>query len=110
LRALHDAEILTGAAHITGGGITDNTPRILPKGLGVRIDVGSWPVLPMFQLLRKIGNIPEQDWRRTFNLGIGMILVVSKRDLPEATKMLKKLRERWYQIGEVVRGSGVVYR
>ena len=109
MRALHDAEILKGAAHITGGGITDNTPRILPKGLGVRIDVGSWPVLPMFQLLRKIGNIPEQDWRRTFNLGIGMILVVSKRDLPKAAKMLKKLRERWYQIGEVVRGDGVMY-
>ncbi len=108
-RALHDARILKGAAHITGGGITDNTPRILPKGLGVRIDVGSWPVLPMFQLLRKIGNIPEQDWRRTFNLGIGMILVVSKRDLQDATKMLKKLRERWYQIGEVVRGDGVMY-
>jgi phosphoribosylformylglycinamidine cyclo-ligase len=109
LRALHDAEFLKGAAHITGGGITDNTPRILPKGLGVRIDVGSWPVLPMFQLLRKIGNIPEEDWRRTFNLGIGMILVVSKRDLPEAAKMLKKARERWYQIGEVVRGDGVMY-
>src|SRR5450631_1984410 len=74
LRALHEAGVLKGAAHITGGGITDNTPRILPKGLGVRIDVGSWPVLPMFELLRKIGNIPEQDWRRTFNLGIGMIL------------------------------------
>jgi phosphoribosylformylglycinamidine cyclo-ligase len=109
LRALHDGRILKGAAHITGGGITDNTPRILPKGLGVRIDVGSWPVLPMFQMLRKIGNIPEQDWRRTFNLGIGMILVVSKRDLPEAAKVLKKLRERWYQIGEVVRGDGVQY-
>src|SRR6185295_1063963 len=110
LRALHDAGILKGAAHITGGGITDNTPRILPKGLGVRIDVGSWPVLPMFELLRKIGRIPEDDWRRTFNLGIGMILVISKRDLPKAIKMLKSLRERWYQIGEVVRGSGVVYR
>jgi len=109
LRALHDAKILKAAAHITGGGITDNTPRILPKGLGVRIDVGSWPVLPMFQLLRKIGNIPEQDWRRTFNLGIGMILVVSKRDLAEAAKLLKRSRERWYQIGQVVRGDGVTY-
>jgi phosphoribosylformylglycinamidine cyclo-ligase len=109
LRALHDGGILKGAAHITGGGITDNTPRILPQGLGVRIDVGSWPVLPMFQMLRKIGNIPEQDWRRTFNLGIGMILVVSKRDLPQAAKVLRKLRERWYQIGEVVRGDGVQY-
>ncbi|HLK19116.1 MAG TPA: phosphoribosylformylglycinamidine cyclo-ligase, partial [Bryobacteraceae bacterium] len=71
LRALHDAGFLKGAAHITGGGITDNTPRILPKGLGVRIKLGSWPVLPVFELLRKLGRIPEQDWRRTFNLGIG---------------------------------------
>jgi phosphoribosylformylglycinamidine cyclo-ligase len=102
--------MLKGAAHITGGGITDNTPRILPQGLGVRIETGSWPVLPMFQLLRKIGNIPEQDWRRTFNLGIGMILVVSKNDLLQAAKMLKSLRERWYRIGEVVRGSGVIYK
>ena len=73
LRALHDAGLLKGAAHITGGGITDNTPRILPSGLGVRISLGSWPVLPVFELLRKLGRIPEQDWRRTFNLGIGMI-------------------------------------
>jgi len=109
IRKLLEEDMLKGAAHITGGGITDNTPRILPKGLGVRIDVGSWPVLPMFELLRKIGNIPEQDWRRTFNLGIGMILVVSKRDLPKAAKTLKSLRERWYQMGEVVRGSGVLY-
>jgi phosphoribosylformylglycinamidine cyclo-ligase len=109
VRALHDAGVLKGAAHITGGGITDNTPRILPKGLGVRIEVGSWPVLPMFELLRKIGRIPEDDWRRTFNLGIGMILVIAKKDLPKAVKMLKTLRERWYQIGQVVRGQGVVY-
>ena len=110
LRGLHDAGVLKGAAHITGGGITDNTPRILPPGLGVRIDVGSWPVLPVFELLRQIGRIPEHDWRRTFNLGIGMILVISKRDVPRAVKVLKSLRERWYQIGEVVRGKGVVYR
>ena len=54
----HDAGLLKGAAHITGGGITENTPRILPKGLGVRIKVGSWPVLPVFELLRKIGQYP----------------------------------------------------
>ena len=82
LRALHDADLLKGAAHITGGGITDNTPRILPKGLGVRIEAGSWPVLPIFELLRKLGDIPEDDWRRTFNLGIGMIFVVSPRCRP----------------------------
>jgi len=110
LRALRDAGLLKGAAHITGGGITDNTPRILPKGLGVRIRVGSWPVLPVFELLRKIGRIPENDWRRTFNLGIGMIVVVSRRQLTEAERILGALREPFYQIGEVVRGRGVVYK
>jgi phosphoribosylformylglycinamidine cyclo-ligase len=110
LSALHQKGILKGAAHITGGGITDNMPRILPKGLGVRIDVGSWPVLPVFELLRKIGDIPEADWRRTFNLGIGMIFVVSASDLKKACKALDKLNEQWYEIGVVTRTSGVVYK
>jgi phosphoribosylformylglycinamidine cyclo-ligase len=109
LRALHNAGLLKGAAHITGGGITDNTPRILPKGLGVRIHRGSWPVLPVFDLLKKIGRIPEDDWRRTFNLGIGMIFVVAERDLEAAGRLLKTLRERWYRIGDVIAGKGVVY-
>ena len=108
LRAL--GELLKGAAHITGGGITENTPRILPQGLGVRIKVGSWPVLPIFHLLRKIGRIPEHDWRRTFNLGIGMIVVISPRRLKEAARILGSLREPWYNIGEVVRGRGVTYK
>jgi phosphoribosylformylglycinamidine cyclo-ligase len=110
IRALHDAGILKGAAHITGGGITENTPRILPKGLGVHIKADSWPILPVFELLRTIGRIPEDDWRRTFNLGIGMILVVAPSKLPEASKLLKKLREPFYQIGEVVKGRGVTYK
>jgi len=111
LRALHEAEILKGAAHITGGGITDNTPRILPKGLGVRIDLGSWPVLPIFEVLRKIGRIPEQDWRRTFNLGIGMIFVVSPKKLAEAGRILNRLKEPWYPIGGVIRARSerVIY-
>jgi phosphoribosylformylglycinamidine cyclo-ligase len=112
LRALHHAGILKGAAHITGGGITDNTPRILPKGLGVQIDLGSWPVLPIFELLRRIGRIPEDDWRRTFNLGIGMIFVISPRHLSKATKMLDKMSEAWHRIGTVIRtrGERVVYK
>ena len=109
LRALHDAGILKGAAHITGGGITDNTPRILPKGLGVRVERGSWPVLPIFELLRRIGDIPEDDWRRTFNLGIGMIFVVAKSHAKDAGKLLASLREPWHQIGSVVKGRGVQY-
>ena len=112
IRALHDVRLLKGAAHITGGGITDNMPRILPKGLAVRIDVGSWPILPIFDLLRRIGRIPIDDWRRTFNLGIGMILVVSPRRLSKATKLLEKMGEAWHRIGVVVRARGerVVYQ
>jgi phosphoribosylformylglycinamidine cyclo-ligase len=110
LRALHDKEILKGAAHITGGGITDNTPRILPKGLGVTINTGSWPVLPVFELLRKIGDIPEADWRRTFNLGIGMIFVVSPSDTKKACKALDKMKESWYKIGVVTKTPGVLYK
>ena len=109
LRALHDAGILKGAAHITGGGITDNTPRILPKGLGVRVERGSWPVLPIFELLRGIGDIAEDDWRRTFNLGIGMIFVVARSHAADAGKLLASLREPWHQIGSVVKGRGVQY-
>jgi phosphoribosylformylglycinamidine cyclo-ligase len=108
IQKLHEADLLEGAAHITGGGITENTPRILPKGLGARIDVGSWPVLPIFEQLRKLGDIPEDDWRRTFNLGIGMIVVV--RDAKKSKKLLDRLEEPWHQIGAVVRGRGVQYK
>ncbi len=62
------------------------------------------------RLLRDIGQIPEHDWRRTFNLGIGMILVVSPRKLDQAAALLKKLKEPWHQIGTVVKGSGVKYK
>lgn len=106
LTALHDAKWLKGAAHITGGGITDNTPRILPKGLGVRIKLGSWKIPPVFQLLQSIGNIPDDDWRRTFNLGIGMIFVIARKDLPRVAAALKKLREPFHEIGEVVKLKG----
>jgi len=109
LRALDDAKLLKAAAHITGGGITDNTPRVLPKGLAAHVQIGSWPVLPIFELMKIIGNIPDADWRRTFNLGIGMIFVVAERDLNAVGKILKKLKEPWYQIGTIQKGTGVVY-
>ena len=110
IHALHAQGLLKGAAHITGGGLTDNVPRILPKGLGARIDAGSWPVLPIFELLRRIGDIEEGDWRRTFNLGIGMVLVFSPRRIAQATRILDSLREQWYRIGEVIPGRGVKYK
>ena len=100
--ALTEARLLRGAAHITGGGITDNTPRMLPKGLAVSIDTSAWPVLPVFTLLQRLGNIPDDDFRRTFNLGIGMILAVPARRAAKAQDVLEKMGETVYRVGTVV--------
>ena len=102
LRALIDAGGLKGAAHITGGGITDNTPRILPRGLAARVDVSSWTVPPFFEKLREIGNIALADYRRTFNLGVGMIFAVPARSAARAEAVLRKLGETPFRIGEVI--------
>jgi phosphoribosylformylglycinamidine cyclo-ligase len=102
LQALFEERILKGAAHITGGGITDNTPRILPDGLAVEVHASAWPVPPIFQLLQRLGNIPDDDLRRTFNLGIGMVLVVSQRNVARVRRVLARLNETCYEIGSVV--------
>ena len=111
IRALAEARILKGAAHITGGGITDNTPRILPRGLAARVDLASWTVPKIFEELRAIGDIDPADYRRTFNLGIGMIVVVAKRNVWKARTVLSGIGETCIEIGEVVKAAGerVVY-
>ena len=103
IRALVAAGVLKGAAHITGGGITDNVPRILPADLAAAIEVAAWPVPPIFRLLRDIGNMPEDDWRRTLNLGIGMILAVGEKDAIRAERILKKMGEPCYVVGRAVK-------
>jgi len=103
IRALRKQGVLAGAAHITGGGISDNTPRILPKGLAAEIHLGTWPVLPVFELLRRLGNVPDSDYRRTFNLGIGMILAVPKGKAVKAGRILDRMGETFYEIGRVIR-------
>src|SRR5207248_611377 len=102
IRALMDAGLLHGAAHITGGGITDNTPRMMAKGLGAGIDSESWKVPPLFEVLRTIGDIPVDDYRRTLNLGVGMIFAVGARGAGKAEAALRKLGERPWRIGSVV--------
>lgn len=114
MQALLEAGILKGAAHITGGGITENTPRMLPDGAAAEIQVGSWRVLPVFEYLRTVGRVPEDDWRRTFNLGIGMILAVGERQARAAERILEGISEPHYRIGRVVRqkrgGARVIYK
>jgi len=91
---------IKGAAHITGGGLIDNPPRIFPKGLGAEIQLRSWPVPPLFQYLEKRGKLAKGEAYRTFNMGIGMIVVVSKGDVGKVMKLV-----RCYEIGKMVRGE-----
>jgi phosphoribosylformylglycinamidine cyclo-ligase len=101
LQALHRAKLLKGAAHITGGGLTDNVPRILPRGTCALINHESWPKQPIFDVLKRLGDIPDEDYRRTFNLGVGMVLVVAEKKFGFVSQTLKKLREPFYRIGQV---------
>ncbi len=105
LRVLHRKRFLKGAAHITGGGITENLPRILPPQCDAQIDTGSWRIPAVFQVLREIGNIPEDDYRRTFNLGIGMIVAVARRHRDAALALLKEAKQKAIVVGEVVEGQ-----
>jgi phosphoribosylformylglycinamidine cyclo-ligase len=110
LSALLDAGILKAAAHITGGGITDNLPRALPKDLSAEIDTAAWETPRIFTLLRELGQMPEDDWRRTLNCGIGMISIVAEKDAQRAKQLLRGARPAF--IGKLVRKAGraVIYR
>jgi len=104
---------VTSMAHITGGGITGNLPRALPKNVEAVVELGSFPVLPIFQYLAKLGKIDRDDLLQTFNLGVGMILVVPAKFVSRVESELKRRREKFYLIGRIesaARGrSRVVY-
>ncbi|MGA2714135.1 MAG: phosphoribosylformylglycinamidine cyclo-ligase [Bryobacteraceae bacterium] len=102
ITALLGQASLSAAAHITGGGITDNLPRVLPKGLAAAIQTKSWQVPPLFEVLRSLGNVPLSDWRRTFNLGVGMIFVIPRNKLDSALRRLERTGEKPWIIGEVI--------
>jgi len=92
-----------GMAHITGGGITDNLPRVIPAGCKAVIRKGSWPVHPIFKVLQEAGNVAEEEMLRTFNNGIGMILAVPPRVVEGVIARLRRWREKAYPIGEIVK-------
>jgi phosphoribosylformylglycinamidine cyclo-ligase len=101
---------IKGAGHITGGGIPGNLPRILPQGRRAWIDRRSWPVPPVFDLIQEIGRVSRDEMDRTFNNGLGMILVVGKQQVDGVISMLKKMRERHFMIGEIKKGRrGVTF-
>jgi phosphoribosylformylglycinamidine cyclo-ligase len=102
IRALIARKSVSAAAHITGGGISDNLPRVVPKGLGAAIQTKSWVVPPLFDTLRALGQVPEADWRRTFNLGVGMIFVSPRLKADVALRTLNRAGEKPWVLGEVV--------
>src|SRR6202140_498569 len=102
LEGLLDSGTIKGLAHITGGGLLENIPRILPEGTSVEIKRNSWPVLPIFAAMQRIGNIEEAEMYRTFNMGIGMVVVCAEREVAEITS---QVRERGTNCFEIGRGS-----
>jgi len=108
LDGLLDTGAIKGLAHITGGGLTDNIPRILPEGTAVKIKKGSWPVLPLFDLLRELGNVSDSEMYRTFNMGVGMVIVAARENVAAITNHLDDLKNPWFEIGEVVAGDRTV--
>lgn len=107
LGLLKEIEI-KGMAHITGGGFIENIPRMLPDGVNVDIEYGSWPILPIFKLMQEKGDISNKDMFTTFNMGIGMMLVVKEQDADGALQFLRSAGEEAYVIGRVTEGERIV--
>ena len=104
-RRLFEKYPIKGAAHITGGGISGNLPRVLPRGRRALLERGSWPVPPVFDLIQKLGRIRQDEMDRTFNNGLGLVLVVARQHADGVRQTLKKLGEPSYLIGEIRKGA-----
>jgi len=105
IKRLVDGECVSAMAHITGGGITENLPRVLPRGVAAVIEIGSWPVLPIFEHLQVLGNVPQEEMLRTFNMGLGMLLVVPAKKFKKAQTVLDRVGEKVYTVGRIVKGD-----
>jgi phosphoribosylformylglycinamidine cyclo-ligase len=100
---------IKGIAHITGGGFLENIPRVLPQTLDAQITKGTWPVLPIFTFLQKLGNVSEKDLYTAFNMGIGLVLVLSESEEGGVSEIVRKYPEfSIYKIGQIIKGSGKV--
>jgi phosphoribosylformylglycinamidine cyclo-ligase len=105
IQKLTAGDHVAGMAHITGGGITQNLPRILPKGISAVIDLGSWPVLPIFEHLRELGNVEQDEMLRTFNMGIGLIAAISADNFKRVKGVFERAGEKFHVIGRTVKGD-----
>jgi phosphoribosylformylglycinamidine cyclo-ligase len=107
LKLVEQVEV-KGMAHITGGGFIENIPRVLPDGVNVDVEYGSWPILPIFDLMQNKGGITNRDMFTTFNMGIGLVIVVPADQANEALRIAAELGEQAYRIGTVTEGSRIV--
>jgi len=105
LKKLLDADCVSALAHITGGGITENLPRVLPRGTAALIELGSWPVLPIFEHLQQLGNVEQEEMLRTFNMGLGMLLVIPSAKFKKVHTFLERVGEKAYTVGRIVKGE-----
>jgi phosphoribosylformylglycinamidine cyclo-ligase len=105
LEGLLDSGIIKGLAHITGGGLLENIPRILPENTAVEIKRGTWDELPIFGIMQKIGNVADHEMFRTFNMGVGMVIICAENDQKQIESHLKSQGETFHKIGRVVQGN-----
>ncbi len=105
LKKLIDADCVSALAHVTGGGITENLPRVLPRGTAAAIELGSWPVQPIFEHLQQLGSVPQDEMLRTFNMGLGMLLVVPSAKFKKVQTVLDRIGEKFFTIGRIIKGE-----
>jgi phosphoribosylformylglycinamidine cyclo-ligase len=108
LEGLLDSGLIKGLAHITGGGLLENIPRILPQGVAVEIVRGSWPELPVFGFLAGMGNVSEREMYRTFNMGVGMVIIAGSDEASRIRSHFEDRGEACYEIGRTISGPGTV--
>ncbi|MBP6060770.1 MAG: phosphoribosylformylglycinamidine cyclo-ligase [Candidatus Pacebacteria bacterium] len=106
LQLLDKGVQIKGIAHITGGGFIENIPRVLPANLDAEIKKGSWPILPIFSYMQKIGNISEREMYKAFNMGIGLMIVVKPEQKEKIEKILIKQNKNIFWVGKIIKGTG----
>ncbi len=100
---------IDGMAHVTGGGFYENLPRMMPEGLAAEVDLGTWPVLPIFEFLKDKGQLEDKDLYNVFNMGIGFVIAVKSEEADKIIEIAEKHGEKAYTIGRVVKGEGVIF-
>jgi phosphoribosylformylglycinamidine cyclo-ligase len=109
VRPLIDRGIVKGLAHVTGGGVTENLPRVLPEGCAAEIDLASWTIPPVFALIQRLGSVPDDEMRRAFNMGVGLIVVCAAADAERAIELMASTGEPGaWRLGRVVPGERAV--